>query len=309
MNLCKLMRIQSINGRKYILVIVDDYSQFTWVKFLQSKDEVPEGCCDLLFHSKPIINPKMSQYELIHNKKPDLSYLHVFGALCYPNNDNEDLGKLKPKAAMASKQFSSGSMPQLLTPGTISSGLVPNPPSLTPHVPPTKKDWDILFQPMLDKYFSPPPSVASPVPVVVAQVHVDLTVSSPDVVEEFHDIEVAHLDNDPFFGVPIPEPNYEESSSRDVILTNVHSVNQPPKHLYKWTKYHPLDNVKLDKLGGVLKNKAWLVARGYHQEEGIDFEESFTPVARLKAIRIFIAYATYINMIVYQMDVKTAFLN
>nr|GEZ80154.1 retrovirus-related Pol polyprotein from transposon TNT 1-94 [Tanacetum cinerariifolium] len=58
-----------------------------------------------------------------------------------------------------------------------------------------------------------------------------------------------------------------------------------------------------------LKNKARLVARGYRQEEGIDFEESFAPVARLEAIRIFLAYATYKNMVVYQMDVKTAFLN
>ncbi|GJY73598.1 retrovirus-related pol polyprotein from transposon TNT 1-94 [Tanacetum coccineum] len=67
--------------------------------------------------------------------------------------------------------------------------------------------------------------------------------------------------------------------------------------------------VKLDELGGVLKNKARLVARGYRQEEGIDFEESFALVARLEAIRIFIAYAAHKNMIVYQMDVKTAFLN
>ncbi|GKF67489.1 retrovirus-related pol polyprotein from transposon TNT 1-94, partial [Tanacetum coccineum] len=67
--------------------------------------------------------------------------------------------------------------------------------------------------------------------------------------------------------------------------------------------------VKLDELGGVLKNKARLVARGYRQEEGIDFEESFAPVARLEAIRIFIAYAAHTNMIVYQMDVKTAFFN
>nr|GFA35721.1 hypothetical protein [Tanacetum cinerariifolium] len=67
--------------------------------------------------------------------------------------------------------------------------------------------------------------------------------------------------------------------------------------------------VKLDELGGILKNKARLVARSYRQEEGIDFEESFAPVARLEAIRIFLAYAAQKNMVVYQMDVKTAFLN
>ncbi|GKB41815.1 retrovirus-related pol polyprotein from transposon TNT 1-94 [Tanacetum coccineum] len=67
--------------------------------------------------------------------------------------------------------------------------------------------------------------------------------------------------------------------------------------------------VKLDELGGILKNNAQLVARGYHQEEGIDFEESFAPVARLDAIQIFLAYAAHMNMIIYQMDVKTAFFN
>ncbi|GJT60949.1 retrovirus-related pol polyprotein from transposon TNT 1-94 [Tanacetum coccineum] len=68
-------------------------------------------------------------------------------------------------------------------------------------------------------------------------------------------------------------------------------------------------NVKLDELGGILKNKARLVARGYRQEKGIDFEESFAPFARLEAIRIFLTFAAHINIIVYQMDVKTAFLN
>ncbi|GJX56052.1 retrovirus-related pol polyprotein from transposon TNT 1-94 [Tanacetum coccineum] len=59
----------------------------------------------------------------------------------------------------------------------------------------------------------------------------------------------------------------------------------------------------------VLKNKAWLVAKGYHQEEGIDIEESFAPLAWIEAIKIFIANAAYKNMTIYQMDVKTAFLN
>ncbi|GJR56383.1 retrovirus-related pol polyprotein from transposon TNT 1-94 [Tanacetum coccineum] len=67
--------------------------------------------------------------------------------------------------------------------------------------------------------------------------------------------------------------------------------------------------VKLDEYGDVLKNKARLVAKGYRQEEGIDFEESFAPVARIEAIRIFIANAASKNMTIYQMDVKTTFLN
>ncbi|GKD56692.1 retrovirus-related pol polyprotein from transposon TNT 1-94 [Tanacetum coccineum] len=67
--------------------------------------------------------------------------------------------------------------------------------------------------------------------------------------------------------------------------------------------------VKLDEYGDVLKNKSWLVSKGYCKKEGIDFEESFSPVARIEAIRIFIANVASKNMIIYQMDVKTAFLN
>ncbi|GJV82514.1 hypothetical protein Tco_1522412 [Tanacetum coccineum] len=113
---------------------------------------------------------------------------------------------------------------------------------------------------MFDEYFNSPPSAMSPVHVAAAPRPIDPTgspsstsidqdatspsnsqtpqesqslVISPGVEEEFHDIEVAHLDNDPFFGVPIPKPNSKESSSRDVIPANMHSINQPPEHLKK----------------------------------------------------------------------------
>ncbi|GJS73611.1 hypothetical protein Tco_0706452 [Tanacetum coccineum] len=123
---------------------------------------------------------------------------------------------------------------------------------------------------MFDEYFNPPPSVASPVHAVVAPEPIDPTgtpfstsidqdAPSPStsqtlhesqslvipfsVEEQFHDIKVTHLDNDPFFGAPIPKLNSKESYSRDVIPTNVHLVNQPLEHLRIWTKDHPLDNV------------------------------------------------------------------
>ncbi|GJX72387.1 retrovirus-related pol polyprotein from transposon TNT 1-94 [Tanacetum coccineum] len=138
------------------------------------------------------------------------------------------------------------------------------------------------------------------------------------------------MNNDPFFGILIPKNDTEASSSTDIIPTVVHTAAPYLEHITKWTKDHPLDNIigelerpistrlqlheqalffKLDEIGGILKNKARLVARGYRQEEEIDFEESFAPVARLDAIRIFLAYAAHMNMVVYQMDVKTTFLN
>ncbi|GKA88655.1 retrovirus-related pol polyprotein from transposon TNT 1-94 [Tanacetum coccineum] len=304
MDLCRPMRVESINGKKYILVIVDDYSRFTWVKFLRSKDEAPEFIIKFLkmiqvrlnatvrnirtdngtkfgnqtlrsyyedvvattwhTHNRSLIrlHHGKTPYELLHDRKPNLSYLYVFGALSYPTNNSEDLGKLKAKAdvdfdeltAMASEQNSSGPALNEMTPGILSSRLVPQPPSSTPFVPPTRDDCDTLLQPLFDEYFYPQPCVDHSVPKVAA---------------------------------PVPVVSTDSPSST--------SVDQDA----------PLPN----ELGGVLKNKARLVARGYRQEEGIDFKESFAPVARLEAIRIFLAFATHMNMVVYQMDVKTAFLN
>ncbi|GKE96517.1 retrovirus-related pol polyprotein from transposon TNT 1-94, partial [Tanacetum coccineum] len=77
-------------------------------------------------------------------------------------------------------------------------------------------------------------------------------------------------------------------------------VPRPDKVMFITLKW--IYKVKLDKLGGILKNKARLVARGYRQEEGIDFKESFAPVAKLEAVWIFLAFAANMNMIVYQMD-------
>ncbi|GKB04208.1 hypothetical protein Tco_0832351 [Tanacetum coccineum] len=131
-------------------------------------------------------------YELLHNKKPDLSYLYVFVALCYPTNDSEDLGKLKPKADIG-----------------IFVGLVQNHSSPTPFIPPTKNGWEILFQTMFDEHSNPPPSVDSPVPAVVAPEPADST-STPSLTPI--DQDTSSLNNDRFFRVPIPEVNSEESS-------------------------------------------------------------------------------------------------
>ncbi|GKG37626.1 hypothetical protein Tco_0456849, partial [Tanacetum coccineum] len=76
---------------------------------------------------------------------------------------------------MTSEQFSSGLGPKLMTPRTISLGLVQNIPSSTPYVPPTKNDWEILFQLMFDEYLNPPPCADPQVPAVIAPEPVVLT--------------------------------------------------------------------------------------------------------------------------------------
>nr|GFB33072.1 retrovirus-related Pol polyprotein from transposon TNT 1-94 [Tanacetum cinerariifolium] len=102
---------------------------------------------------------------------------------------------------------------------------------------------------------------------------------------------------------------------------NMHDFNQVQPLTHIWSKAHPLKQVngdpskhvmmrsRLHTATEVCMNKSRLVAKGYKQEEGIDFEESFAPVARLEGVRMFVAYAAHKNFTIFQMDVKTAFLN
>ncbi|KAK8942981.1 hypothetical protein KSP39_PZI009605 [Platanthera zijinensis] len=84
-------------------------------------------------------------------------------------------------------------------------------------------------------------------------------------------------------------------------------VPRPKDHSIVGTKW--VFRNKLDDQGVIVRNKARLVAQGYSQEEGIDYDQTFAPVARLEAIRIFLAYAAHKGFKVYQLDVKSAFLN
>ncbi|GJY44245.1 retrovirus-related pol polyprotein from transposon TNT 1-94 [Tanacetum coccineum] len=347
-------------------------------------------------------------YELVHDKKPDLTFFRVFGALCYPTNDSEDLGKLQPTAdigifvgyapsrkgyriynkrtrrimetihvqfdelteQMAPVQLSTGPAPTFLMPGQISSGLVPNLVPAAPYVPPTNKELEILFQPMFDEYLEPTrvERPVSPAPAVLVSVTSAGTPSSTTIDQDapspshspsssalqslslhqgvaaestlMENNPFAPVDNDPFINVFALEPSFEASSSGDLSSAESPYVTQTLQHLRKWSKDHPLENIignpmeqgstPLDNVigypSGIVEMreyepdcvmiialkwiyKARLVAKGYRQEEGIDFEESFAPVARIEAIRIFIANAASKNMTIYQMDVKTAFLN
>ncbi|GKA07815.1 retrovirus-related pol polyprotein from transposon TNT 1-94, partial [Tanacetum coccineum] len=212
--------------------------------------------------------------------------------------------------AMASEHSSSGPVLHEMTPVSISSGLVPNPSPSTPFVPPTRSDWDLLFQPMFDESLNVDlhePEVIAPIPEAVAPEHA-VSTGSPSSTTVDQDAPS-----------PIEYKNYKEALTKHWLVEVCRGLHEFER-LEVWELVPPPDKafvislkwiykVKLDELGGILKNKARLVARGYRQEEGIDFEESFAPVARLEAIRIFLAFAAHMNMVIYQMDVKTAFLN
>ncbi|GJX13507.1 retrovirus-related pol polyprotein from transposon TNT 1-94 [Tanacetum coccineum] len=201
---------------------------------------------------------------------------------------------------MAPVQLSTGPAPSFLTPGQISSGLVPNPVLATPFLPPINKELEILFQPMFDEYLEPP-HVERPVsPAPAVQVPINSAAEST-LMEDNH---FSPVDNNPFINVFALEPSSETSSSEDLF--------EPKNFKYAitedcWFQAIQDEIYEFDRLQ--VYELAWLVAKGYRQEEGINFEESFAPVARIEAIRIFIANAASKNMTIYQMDVKTSFLN
>ncbi|GKE31822.1 retrovirus-related pol polyprotein from transposon TNT 1-94, partial [Tanacetum coccineum] len=348
----------------------------------------------------------------MQDKKPDLSFFHVFGSLCYPTNDHEDLGKFDAKAyigtfvghahakkafrvynrrtliitetihvkfdeltTMAFEQFSSGPGLHYMTSATSSTGLGSNLVSQLPCLPPKRDDWDRLFQPM---FSIDQDALSTSIPS--SQEHEQ----SPIISQGFEELPKTLT----FYDDPLNESPNEDSTPQGS-SSNVRKIHTLFEHLGRWTKDHPIENVisdpsrsvstrkqlktgamwcyfdafltsvepknfkqemtepswidameeeiyeferlevwelvpcpdnvflinkwiykvKTDESGRVLKNKARLVAQRFRQKEGIDFKESFAPVARIEAIHIFVANVAHKNMTIYQMDVKTAFLN
>ncbi|GKB81592.1 retrovirus-related pol polyprotein from transposon TNT 1-94 [Tanacetum coccineum] len=319
--------IRTDNGTQFVNQTLSAYYEEVRISHQTSVAHTLQQNCIVERRNRTLVEAVRTMLIFLKALKPNLSYLHVFGALCYPTNDGEDL------VQDSCKTFLLQLLPAFIAPELGFQRYTSSIFKLIQDAPSTSTSQT---------------TPETPYPVIPLGFE-----------EANHDIEVAHMDNNPYVDFPIPEPSSKKSSSRVIIPNNVHSINQPPEHINKWIKVYPIDNVigdpsrpvstrhqlqdealfcyfddflssvepksykealkkscwieamqeELNEFKCMLKNKACLVARGYRQEKGIDFEESFAPVARLEAIRIFIAFAAHMNMVVYQMDVKTTFLN
>nr|GEY94386.1 hypothetical protein [Tanacetum cinerariifolium] len=337
MDLCGPMRVESVNGKKYILVIVDDYSRFTWVGISHetSVARSPQQNGVVERSNRMLIEVART---MIYNRRTRriVETIHV---------DFDEL------TAMASEQSSSGPVLHEMTPATISSGLVPKPSSSTSFVPPSRNDWDLLFHSLFDELLTPPPSVDPPAPAVISpnaevippeqaestgslsSTTVDQDAPSPsksqttlktqppiipqDVEDENHDIEVAHMRNDPLFGMPIPEVTSDQSSSTVSSHTIVHPDHQISQHNSKWTKDYPLDNI-IGQLSRPVSTRLKL-----HEQALFCYYDAFLTYVEPRTCKDALTQSCWIeamqeelneferleNMVVYQMDVKTAFLN
>ncbi|GJZ26922.1 retrovirus-related pol polyprotein from transposon TNT 1-94 [Tanacetum coccineum] len=223
MDLCGLMRVATIKGKKSVI------------------------------HARYNKTP----YELLYGRKPNVEYFHVFGSLCYPINDREDLGKMKPKADI--RIFIGYS--------ETSRGFLHN-----------QEDSPSTSSIIVEEHEAPP---------IVTTSNEQTSLISLNEADEFNQEDSADFDGNTVF-VPYDAPNFEEAESSTTALDplNMHEFHQVQPSTHIWTKAHPLE-----------------------QEEGINFEESFAPVSRLEAVRMFVAFYAHKNNTIFQMDVKTVFLN
>nr|GEW77332.1 hypothetical protein [Tanacetum cinerariifolium] len=337
MDLCGPMRIASVNRKKYILVIVDDYSRFTWVGISHetSVAHSPQQNGVVKIRNRTLI--KAARTMLIYVKDPLFLWAEAVATACYTQN----LSIIRLRHGITPYELLHD---KLLNLSFFHVFVAPEPTESTGLLSSTTVDQD-----------APSPSNSQTTPKTQSPV------ISNDAEEENHDLDISPMNNDLLFRIPILE-NVSESSSSDVIPTIVHTATPNSEHVTKWTKDQPLENlidelerptykdtltqlcwieamqeeldefeclevwelvhrldkvmvitlkwiykVKINELGGILKNKGRLVTHGHRQEEGVDFEESFAPVARLDTIRIFLTFPAHMNMIVYQMDIKMAF--
>nr|KAJ0190081.1 hypothetical protein LSAT_V11C800430260 [Lactuca sativa] len=456
--------VRSLGGNKYTLVVVDEFTRFTWVIFLKKKSQAAQEIISLIRKNETLTGLKVKQlrsdhgtefrnstleefcdhkgigqnfsaprtpqqngvaerrnrtlieagrtlmihaglpmsfwaeavnttcftrnrslihrihkktpYEMLKDRKPDVSFFHVFGCLCYILNQRDPRSKFEPKAdkgifvgySSISKAFrvfhvnrqcveesihvkfdeesytdekvthSPSIFQELLScpfdespcaeeKSDSSDPIIPVPCPLSQDTTATSADNSLDADETLEAEDSPETdnvSVSiSPKSTSVIE-HRDHLVNR--IIGNVHDgvrTRSSILNNFcmyvNFVSMILPDKVHTALQDADWIKAMQEELNQFKRHNV-WTLVlrpsgksitgtHWVYRNKVDKDGIISRNKARLVAQGFTQIESIDYGETFAPVARIEAIRLFLAYASYMNFIVYQMDVKTTFLN
>nr|GFA27536.1 hypothetical protein [Tanacetum cinerariifolium] len=293
MDLCGPMRIASINEKRYVLVIVDDYSRYTWNGVVERHNRtlVEAARTMLIFSRAPlflwaeaiatvcftqnrsIIHRRFNKtpYELINGRKPDISFLYVFGALCYPKNDREDIGKLGAKGDIG---FFIGYSADSCAYGInnrrtkkIMETINVSFDELSAMAFEQRSELDLLFEAMYDDYIGGQPSATTrtvlpaqepqvrqtstasttiadiaPIPTNSSSLATNVPITSQDVDELNPN---AMVDGNTFVN-PFANSSTSaaaSSSQQNVDPSNMHTFYQPYPHEFQWTKDHPLEQV------------------------------------------------------------------
>nr|GEY06204.1 retrovirus-related Pol polyprotein from transposon TNT 1-94 [Tanacetum cinerariifolium] len=351
MDLCGPMRVASINGKKYILVIVDDYSRYTWILFLRSKDESPEVLKEFLTMIQKNLQAlvitvridrgtkdgenldKMKEKKgfvilvgysnqskgyRVYNKRTKLivESIHIrFDEIKVSEtsvaNNTSGLVPQRQKASDYDNPdpdefFNACSNPQDKQPSTnIQSTSAPSTPTYV-HAEENNNDQAEEEQLQDDEFTNP--LCALPQDVAESSSHNIGQCKQDDSLQPILKCVAAEPKN---IKEAMTDSAWIEAMQEELHQFDTHQVWELVDKPFRKTviKLKWLWKNKKDEDQTVIRNKARLVANGYAQKEGIDFEESFAPVALLEAVRIFIAYAAHKSFPIYQMDVKTAFLN
>nr|GFA82221.1 retrovirus-related Pol polyprotein from transposon TNT 1-94 [Tanacetum cinerariifolium] len=339
MDLCGPMRVASINGKKYILVIVDDHSRYTWTLFLRSKDETPKMLKDFLMMIQrnlqaPVITVRTDRGTEFLNKTLNAFFKeegikHQTSTARTPKQNS--VVERRNRYSTQSKGYRVYNKRTRMIVESIhirfneikevsetsvtnnTSSLVsqrqkasdydnPNPVPQRQDVyssvdidVPSQQELDMLFCPLYDEFFntgSNPSTNIQSTSAPSTDTNVHAKENNNDQAEEGEQIQDDEFTNP--FCTPVQE--VAETSSHNIGNSNVSTFNQPQVSEYRWTKDHPLEQVRGNPSRPVQTRR----------QLATDPEMCF---ARLEAVRIFIAYAAHKSFPIYQMDVKTAFLD
>nr|GFB28490.1 putative ribonuclease H-like domain-containing protein [Tanacetum cinerariifolium] len=261
MDLCGLMRVQSINGKRYVLVVVDDYSWYTWVFFLHSKDEASKViiCCI----KKTQVNLQLQVQRVRTDNGTEFknkTLAKFFDEIMKSSTTNVEMTIIEEVFHEVSESFQ----------GESSSS------SLNDAV-----------QQSLEEVILPSSNTQS-IPINM--------VPKGDEASTSHNVFNERL-----------EDAYFNASTSFHYPSNVHTCYQSYPHEKKWTKDHPLHKIIGDPKSSV-RTRARLVAVGYSQQEAIDYDETFAPVARIEVIRLFLAYAAHKDSLSIKLMLRQCFL-
>nr|GFA40540.1 retrovirus-related Pol polyprotein from transposon TNT 1-94 [Tanacetum cinerariifolium] len=382
MDLCGPMRVESINGKKYVHVIVDDYSRYTWTHFLRSKDETPKVLIDFLKLVQRGLYAQVRIVRIDKGRKFLNKTLHVYFASEGINHQTSVARTPEQNGVVKRQNHTLVEAAQIMISAAKVPPLSPGPQCQenVPHAAGTvtmSNELDLLFSLMFDELLNGSTQVVSKssaettadapnkcqqqhtTPLNTQTTHEPTcqvptqapTVTSTENINQGEtSIKNAQVKDDEFINIfCTPVQDRGETSSRHVDSSNMHTFYQRHPSKHHWTKDHPLEQfignpsqsvrtrrqLELDvemcmfsltvsrtepkNIEEAMADSAWIESMqeelhqfdrldGYTQKEGVDFEESFAPVARLEVARLFIAYAAYKSFTVYQMDIKIAFL-
>ncbi|KAJ9558089.1 hypothetical protein OSB04_012703 [Centaurea solstitialis] len=367
MDLFGPVNVQSIGGKKYTLVIVDEYSRYTWVFFLRAKSDAPEEIILFVRKMERLNNLTVRSIRSDHGTEFKNSTLESFFE---QKGISQNFSSVRTPQQNGVAERRNRTLIEAARSMLSEANLATHPEP--PYADPSPQDLPDGFE----ENPIPPTDITTP-PLINATPISQITPPEPDQPTNSEDFSQTTVSE------PSPTNLLPDPSSNDASTSG--QVYQPPA--LRWTKDHPIDQVlgnpssgvktrrqagnvclyvnfisenepkelddalrdpawvsamqeelaefirnnvwllvprprkrtiigskwifrnKLDEIGTIIRNKARLVAQGYRQEEGIDYDETFAPVARLEAIRLFLAFAAHMNFKVYQMDIKNAFLN